>query len=176
MKKYVAFLRGINVGGHRKINMAELREAVEKAGFQEVKTYIQSGNLVISSEINEESKIKTVLENLISEQFGLEVQVIVFEKEEIEEIIARNPFHTTEPNLMYFIFLQEIPDDEKVAQMNEVSLEGESFFYEKRTVYLKLQHKYHESKFTHQHIEKILKVKATARNLNTCLKIAELLR
>lgn len=91
MDTYVAFLRGINVGGHSLIKMEELRKAVEKAGFSEVRTFIQSGNVIFQSELSDKHKIGKQVESCIEKTFKLNVAVAVFSKEEWQEIIEKAP-------------------------------------------------------------------------------------
>src|SRR6476660_3277916 len=87
---YIALLRGINVSGHKKIKMPELKAMFENLGFTNVRTYIQSGNVVFESATAEdlESKISTKIEV----QFGFEVSVICRTSEEMEDVIKRNPY------------------------------------------------------------------------------------
>ncbi|QRN85717.1 DUF1697 domain-containing protein [Clostridia bacterium] len=77
MKKYIAFLRGINVGGKNKISMSELKELFEQNGFQEVVTYINSGNIIFSSSNTDEEKLKEECERLISNKFQLNIPIFV---------------------------------------------------------------------------------------------------
>ena len=77
MKTYIAFLRGINVSGQRKIKMATLRGSIEKIGFKNVQTYIQSGNIVFISKADSKAEIREQLENCIEKKFGFDIPVLV---------------------------------------------------------------------------------------------------
>jgi len=92
MAGYVALLRGINVGGHRKVPMADLRALAEGLGLDGVRTYVASGNLVFSSESGEESALEAQLESAISDRFGFGVDVIVRGAEHWAALAAGNPF------------------------------------------------------------------------------------
>ena len=81
MKRYVALLRGINVGGKNKIPMAELKKGFEELGFEEVKTYLNSGNVIFSSDKEDVEKLKKQIETMINEQFGFEIPVFVIPQE-----------------------------------------------------------------------------------------------
>lgn len=88
MKKYVAFLRGINISGKNKINMSELKAELEVLGFSEVSTYLNSGNVFFASETEE---AKTIIEKMIAEKFGLVIPVYVIEMSELKEILLNSP-------------------------------------------------------------------------------------
>ena len=90
--KYVAFLRGINVGGKNKIQMESLREVCASIGFENVKTYINSGNLIFETSKTDDKKLAERIENAIEKESGLQIKTIVRSIEEIEEIVKNNPF------------------------------------------------------------------------------------
>ena len=91
MKRYVAFLRGINVSGKNKIPMAELKAGFEAAGFEAVKTYLNSGNVAFSSEEADAGDLADRIESLIREQFDLEIPVFVMTKSALEDVISHAP-------------------------------------------------------------------------------------
>lgn len=92
MKNYVALLRAVNVAGKNKINMNELKTAVQNAGFTNVKTYIQSGNLILSSELQSEEQVANKLTETIQNAFELTIDVFAYEEVNYNEIIQNNPF------------------------------------------------------------------------------------
>ncbi|WP_312159610.1 DUF1697 domain-containing protein [Oscillibacter sp.] len=91
MKRQIAFLRGINVSGKNKISMAELKDGFEKLGFQEVKTYLNSGNVIFSSDGEDVRSFTNQIETMIKNQFGLDIPVFVILKEELEDILCNAP-------------------------------------------------------------------------------------
>ncbi len=91
MKRQIAFLRGINVSGKNKIPMAKLKENFEKLGFQDVKTYLNSGNVIFSSDGGDVRNFTNQIETMIKNQFGLDIPVFVILKEELEDILRNAP-------------------------------------------------------------------------------------
>ena len=91
MNRYLAFLRGINVSGKNKIPMKELKEGFEELGFEEVKTYLNSGNVAFSSDRDDCGRFVKEIESMIKELFGLKVPVFVIQREELEEILNNAP-------------------------------------------------------------------------------------
>ena len=90
-KRYVAFLRGINISGKNKVPMAELKKGFEKLDFVEIKTYLNSGNVIFSSDAADTIKITSRIEKMIKNQFGLDIPVFVISKEELEDILHHAP-------------------------------------------------------------------------------------
>ena len=91
MKRYVALLRGINISGKNKISMAELKKEFEKLAFEEVKTYLNSGNVIFSSDENDTKKFANQIEGMIKNQFELEIPVFVISREALEDILHNAP-------------------------------------------------------------------------------------
>ena len=91
MKRYVALLRGINISGKNKVPMAELKKGFEKLAFEEVKTYLNSGNVVFSSDEDDTKKFTKQIEVMIKEQFDLDIPVFVISKEALEDILHNAP-------------------------------------------------------------------------------------
>ena len=91
MKRYVAFLRGINISGKNKVPMAELKKAIEEFSFIEVKTYLNSGNVLFSSEEENISKLVEQIEGMIKQQFGLTIPVLVIAIENLKDILDHAP-------------------------------------------------------------------------------------
>lgn len=91
MNRYIAFLRGVNVSGKNKVSMAELKSSFEKLGFEEIKTYLNSGNIVFSSDREDRECLTDQIEAMIQEQFGLNVPVFVIPKDELADILRNAP-------------------------------------------------------------------------------------
>lgn len=94
---YVAFLRGINVGGHKKIRMEELRRSLSVLDLEKINTYIQSGNIVFVSTEADASQLQFQIEQKIAGDFGFEVKVLLRERASVEQIMSVNPFLNKEP-------------------------------------------------------------------------------
>lgn len=91
MKRYIALLRGINISGKNKVPMAELKKGFENLAFEEVKTYLNSGNVIFSSDEDDTKKFTTDIEEMIKNQFGLEIPVLVISRETLEDILHNAP-------------------------------------------------------------------------------------
>src|SRR5258708_21484096 len=110
---HVALLRGINVGGHNKVPMAELRQVVASLGHADVATYIQSGNVVFSTGETDTAALAEALEQAIAAAFGVRVRVVVFSRGELAQAMRANPY-SDEPNprAVHAVFLSATPRPE----------------------------------------------------------------
>ena len=88
MKKYIVFLRGININGKNKISMPELKEELNKAGFLDVSTYLNSGNIVL---VSDDNNIRLTIENIIKNKFNLDIQAYVIEADALKDILSHAP-------------------------------------------------------------------------------------
>lgn len=174
--KYVAFLRGINVGGKNKVKMETLREICGSLGFQNVKTYINSGNVVFETSKTGDKKLAAKIESAIEKEFSLSIRVMVRSISEIEEIIKNNPFDGQFENDkdLHVFFLDEALPKEKQEQLLANNSEKEMFAIGKREIYCLLRVSVLDSLMGRDYIGKKLKVSATARNWRTVNKILEL--
>ena len=91
MKRYIAFLRGINISGKNKISMAELKKNFEELGFEEVKTYLNSGNVIFLSDEENIGKLTIQIETMIKEYFGFDIPIFCISQEELEDILQNAP-------------------------------------------------------------------------------------
>lgn len=173
MKTYVALLRGINVGGHKKVSMAELRELMEKTGLNKVKTYIQSGNVVFQSSKSEIS-LEKIIQESIQVHFGFEVQVLVKSSGALLEIFNNCPFEHDIKEKSYFIVLSKIPEPHLIEEVNKISFEEEEFIIKNDCLYFYSALGYGKTKFNMNTFERKLQVNGTARNFNTMLKLLSL--
>lgn len=111
-KRFVALLRGINVGGHHKVPMPELRKVLEKLGFSSIVTLLNSGNVIFSTSSDDEDKISSIIENQLLQTFGFPVPVIVIGADEIQKLIVSEPFKdvvVTPDTRLYVSFLKNKP-------------------------------------------------------------------
>lgn len=110
--KYVAFLRGINVGGHKSVPMEKLRESFESLGFQNVKTILASGNVIFEAKSTKPHILKNTIEKELEKAFGFEIGVILRTVQDIKNLVDNNPFKNfaiTPKTLLYVTFLSEKP-------------------------------------------------------------------
>ena len=177
MNRRIAILRGTNVGGKRKILMADLKSMFEKMKFSNVSTYIQSGNVLfdLKKEV-EKSELTEKIEKSIKKEFGFDVPVIVRTPKEIETAINQNPFYKDDTDIvhLHLTFLSETPTEENQEKTESYSYEPDKFEIKGKDVFIYCEGKYHQSKLTNNFFEKKLKVNATTRNWKTVLKLYEL--
>lgn len=180
MKTFIALLRGINVGGKNIIKMADLRLAFESIGLYEVKTYIQSGNVLFKSDETEEI-LQSKIERKIEDVFGFSVTVVLKTSEEIEEIISNCPFSKKEISeaesssgleSLYVAILADIPFKEKVMLLNTYVNGNNKYEILGRNVYLLLSQSIRNSKLANN-LHK-LSATVTVRNWKTIEKLADL--
>lgn len=113
MTKFIAFLRGINVGGHHKVPMADLRELMEKLGYQNITTILNSGNIIFEAREGKSSDHENELSVALEKSFGFPVPVVVRKASEIEDLISNNPFmnlELTKTQRFYVSFLKTYPE------------------------------------------------------------------
>ncbi|WP_129731302.1 DUF1697 domain-containing protein [Ectobacillus funiculus] len=176
MTIYIAFLRGINVGGKKIIKMEKLKDIFKSLYFQNVKTYIQSGNVIFDS--TEESadilyKIETELENVL----GYKVTSIIRTADELEEIIKQNPFSASEDvEKQYVTFLHREPTVEAADRLMSYKNDVDDFCVTHREVFLLCGKGYGKTKFSNHFLESKLDVLATTRNWKTVNKILNMIR
>jgi uncharacterized protein (DUF1697 family) len=177
MNTYIGLLRGINVGGHKKIIMAEFRTLLEQNGFKNVRTYIQSGNIVFT---HSESNIDTLtkqLEKIIQEHYSFEVPTLILTPNYLTSIFDANPFiadKSIDETKAIFTFLKSKPQHEKIEELKTISFPNENIIIGDKVIYFHSSLGYGNAKFTHTFIERKLKVQATSRNFRTTLKLIEM--
>ncbi|HKO27107.1 MAG TPA: DUF1697 domain-containing protein [Solirubrobacteraceae bacterium] len=132
----ILLLRGINVGPRKRIAMPDLRALLTEAGFEDVRTYVQSGNVVLSSRVAP-AKVGAQAEGLIADRFGFEVDVIVRTAEDLAEVVARNPLGevASDPKRYQVGFLEAEPDSSAVERIAELATGGEQVVAVGREVY-----------------------------------------
>jgi uncharacterized protein (DUF1697 family) len=171
---YVAFLRAVNVG-KRKYPMAELREALTEAGFEEVETHIQTGNVLLRTSLRSRKKVIDRLEQAMLEDRGFEVPVVLLTPQELSATHqeAKEFASGKELHGHYLSLLAEPPTQEGTAALEARSAEGEEVKVGTRAVHLMLSTRpFHEATTGNAEVERHLGV-ATTRNLTVIAKLAE---
>ena len=167
MKAYVALLRGVNVAGHARVSMEELRKCFESLGLESVRTYIQSGNVVFEEKSASVVDLVERLEKGIKAKFGLDVHVIVRTREEMSKVVENIPFRAQEQDKTHVTFLSSEPEDAPTREIEAVKDRLEKFLVSGRDVYLYCPNGYGKSKLSNSFFERKLKVSATTRNWRT---------
>ena len=175
MVRYVVLLRAVNVGRTNRIPMARLREALGHAGFADVTTLLQSGNIVLGAEITE-SEVKDVVENVIFGQFQLNVGVLVRRASAVYSLVDSNPFSIdgAEKANMYVTFLhREIDEDLVRSKLNRGKREDD-YIVRGKEVFIHCHGPYHLTNLGNAFWERVGQCHATTRNWSTLTRIAEL--
>jgi uncharacterized protein (DUF1697 family) len=174
--RYIALLRGINLGGNVMVKMEELRKAFEGLGFENVKTYINSGNVAFDSRKTTESKLVDQIESAVEKMVGRPVAVMVRSQKDIERILAENPFdgQYESHKHMHVLFLREKMPKEKEEQLHAAALPDEKYEVRDREVYNLLPQGVAGSLLTKGFFERKPRVSYTGRNWRTVQKLAEL--
>jgi len=178
MKKYISMLRGINVSGQKKIKMTDLKSLYESLGFDNVQTYIQSGNVIFESSILDVEKLKRNIEQNIEKTFGFSVSVIIRSNDEFESIINRNPFigqrSTEDDTKLLVTFLTDAPPESIANAIQQFVTKPEALEVRGKEIYLHCPNGYGKSKLSNRFLERKLGVKATTRNWKTVKKLYDL--
>ncbi|MCF7567171.1 DUF1697 domain-containing protein [Sabulilitoribacter arenilitoris] len=174
MHTYIALLKGINVGGHKKVPMAELRELLTKSGFKNVKTYIQSGNVVFQSSETNLQNLENNIQKSIFDKFGFEVYVMVRTRADLQRIFNDSPFSEEKKVKSYFSMLHKTPESELVKAASEKIYDGEEYYIINDCIYFYCEKGYGKAKFNMNFFERKLKTIGTARNYNTMVKLLSL--
>lgn len=178
MQIYIALLRGINVGGHNKIKMTELKQLCLELNFKNITTYIQSGNIIFKTFETNKIKIEKQLVNALKNQFDYTIKVLILSKNELESIFKSNPFlekYEANSKGLYVTILNKKPDLSGVAKINELNTNSnDEFIIKNKCIYLYFQNGSAPSKLSTNLFENKLKVNATTRNWRTLTKLVEL--
>ena len=180
MTKYVAFLRGINVGGKKLIKMTDLAGVFTSLGLQDVRTYIQSGNVIFDSTDTDANALSNKIEKKIHKSFGHEVPVLLRTLAELEAILKHNPFRKIRPDddvVTFVTFLSAEPVDKVKLPLMFTTENFEVFAIKDRTAFILCHRKKNGLfGFPNNFIEKKLGVSATTRTWATVNKIVALTR
>ncbi len=176
MTTYAALLRGINLGSHAKIKMPALRQVFLDLGHADVQTYLQSGNVVFTSDDEDADTLATAIERRIKHDLDLTVPVLLRSQAELAEVVANNPFlkQQADPATLHVTFLADEPDRERVAGIDPAFGEPDAFSIVGRELYLVCPSGYGRTKLNNNFFERRLKVGATTRNWKTVTKLHDL--
>ena len=171
MITYVALLRGINVSGHKKVPMAELRELLGNYGLQDVQTYIQSGNVVFKSDETDNSKLENKISQAILNHFGFDVPVLVKTNSELQTVLNNCSFSEEKMEKSYFILLKSEAESKDIIEVKKMSSEKEEFVINSNCIYIFYSLGAGRAKLGTNWFERKLKVSMTARNYRTMTKL-----
>ena len=172
MTTSVALLRGINVGGNRKVLMADLRAIFLDAGLTAIETYIQSGNVVFDSAASTSAQLVLELERRIEAALGFHVAVVLRDASQLDVVVADNPFTDADPGELVVAFFGSDPGPSALARLEPLALAPERFVLQGNDLYLHLPYGSGRSKLA-QGLSS-LSVLPTARNWRTVTKLRDL--
>jgi uncharacterized protein (DUF1697 family) len=170
MPVYVAMPRGINVGGHKKIKMDQLRAALEEIGLEQVKTYIQSGNVVFKCAKTSPDALSKKIEKKILEEFGHSVSVITRSAEEIKKSIADNPFlkeREIDAEKLHVMFMSGAPARAALKQLEALTIAPDQLRCLGKELYFYLPNGMAGSVLMKKPVDRLLSVVTTTRNWRT---------
>ena len=177
MKTYIAVLRGINVSGQKLIKMDKLRELLKQLDFENIQTYIQSGNIIFNSKLTDTRLLEANIRNLILKNWGFDVPVILRELDELRRIKKENPFienHDIDLTKLAVTFLSEEPTKDLIERLSTFNDPVDKFKTNAKEIYLHCPNGFGRSKLTNNFFERKLKVSCSSRNWKTLNKLIEI--
>ncbi|HXY45788.1 MAG TPA: DUF1697 domain-containing protein [Acidimicrobiales bacterium] len=183
MPAYVALLRGINLGGHNKVPMGELRALCRRLGLEDVATYIQSGNVVFSSPLDDRAQLTGEIESAIAAAFGFDVPVVLRSEAQLGGVLGSNPFLQAgrEETVLSVGFLAAEPEPARLGVLLAHPLAspppgGDEFVVRGQEVFLHHPNGYGRSKLTNSYFDRKLGTVVTVRNWRTVTTLWEMSR
>jgi len=177
MKRYVALLRGVNIGAKKRIGMVDLRALIESLGYTEVKTYVNSGNVVFTAvRAYDNVALAGKIDEALSAEYGLDVPVVVRSGKELALIVAKNPFpeHAANHKTLHVSFLSEEPAADQVDALSSMDRGEDEYRVFGENVYLHYPNGISGAVFMVNGLDKALKVDSTSRNWRTVVALAEM--
>jgi uncharacterized protein (DUF1697 family) len=176
MSRYAAMLRGINVGSHKRISMADLRRIFDSMGARNVETYVQSGNVAFDGLSGARADLAAKIRESIGADLGHDVAVVLRTHAELAAVIGTRPFGDASEERLYVTFLAETPELSRLRALTNAGFEPDEFKVRGTEVYLQVPNGYGRSKLSNEWFEKKLGVTATTRNWRTVTALAGLTR
>lgn len=180
VRAYVALVRGINVSGHNRLAMNDLRTLVATAGAEDVETYLQSGNVVFRSTVSDPERMRGAIEARIRSQMGKEIAVLVRTAEDMQRTMEGNPLLSDdhEGSHLHVTFLSAVPDSGRAATLREAAdtFAPDLFRLAPAEVYLLCPNGYGRTKLNNAFFERKLGVAATTRNWRTVIALVQMAR
>jgi uncharacterized protein (DUF1697 family) len=174
---YIALLRGINIGAHKRMKMEALQRAFGELGFEDVKTYIQSGNVVFKAPPADNTQLANKIEKKLLSDFGFPVSVIVRTPAELHRVIQKNSFLKEagiDTSKLHVTFLSGSPEKTVLKSLDRIAAGADRFNCGGKEIYLYCPNGYGETKLFNGALEKALSVQATTRNWKTVTKLYEM--
>lgn len=176
MPCYVALLRGINVGGHNRVPMGDLRALLEGLGYDDVRTLLQSGNAVFATTTRSVATVEAAVEKAITAELGLQIRVLVRSASQLAKVLAADPLgeRATDHARYMVVFLEKPLPAAAFSDLDPATYAPDEFALDGRQLYLWLPDGSHGSKLARAMTDKRLGGTSTMRNWNTVRKLAEM--
>jgi uncharacterized protein (DUF1697 family) len=173
---YIALLRGINVGGQKRVAMQDLRELLTSLGHGDVATYLQSGNAVFTSRRGDGARLAAEIEEQIAIRLNLDVPVMVRTRDDVARVVAANPLPeaTSQPAQLHVAFLAANPKPDGFSTLEPSQFPDEDIRLGDGVLYIWYRNGVGRSKLTNDVLERRLGVATTLRNWNTVTKLVTL--
>jgi len=170
---HVILLRGVMPSGRNRVPMAQLRAALTAAGLADVRSHIQSGNIIAGSRLAP-ARLALLVHQVIARDIGADIAVIVRTPAQIERVLADNPFADADSSRVYFTLLAAPPAPQSVRDLLALEFEPDAVCMRDDTIYTRYATRLSDSRYTNNFFERKLKVAATTRNFNTLSRLLEL--
>jgi uncharacterized protein (DUF1697 family) len=170
---YIGLFRGINVGGKNILPMRELVSILKEIGYENIRTYIQSGNVVFSSKKIIGPNAADEISREIERKIGFSPKVVILSAKQLQNSINNNPFPTIDGKALHFFFLESLPESPDIERLKLLKAKSEKFALEGRVFYLHAPEGVGRSKLAAA-VEKSIGVPLTARNWNTVNKLSKM--
>jgi uncharacterized protein (DUF1697 family) len=166
--EYFVFLKGINVGGSTKVNMKALRDQIKKKGINTVVSFLNSGNLLLETNLELE-ELRNMLSKVLVDEVSLDGKVIIRTRKELEESIKIDPFKNEDKSKVLVYYLSESVSESRIAELgnNTKKKVEEAYYGEEDQVIVYYHNGIGRSKFSTNYIDKVLGTNSTGRNMNT---------
>ena len=175
---YLALLRGINVGGKNKILMKDLSAIFVEAGCKDVRTFIQSGNVIFNSSVKASARVAGLITAAIADSLGYKTPVVLRTMAELEDAVSNNPFLKAgaAEDSLHVLFLADLPEQGKVEALDPHRSPPDEYVVRGREVYLRLSNSAADTKLTNAYFDSKLTTTSTGRNWRTVTKLLELMK
>ena len=177
MTTHLALLRGINVSGHNMMKMEALKTTLEAIGFQNVQTYIQSGNVFVDTEEGNAAKVGFQIKQEIFKAFGHEVPIVVIAKADLENCLKNNLFlkeKDADTKKLYVAFVSIALRSDSINDLKMSQVKPDEAYIDESRIYIKYAVGAGKTRFDQKYIEKKLNVTATIRNWNTVTQLLKM--
>ena len=177
MPRYVALLRSVNVAGHGRLAMADLRASFDALGYSEVSTYIQTGNVLFATSSKSEKAVVAAIEEQLASDFGESPAVLLRTVPELLRVGGASPYPNkgADPARHHVTFLAQVPSKAVLASLDSLPPSGkDELVVDGREIYVHTPNGYNETKYTGSFLERRLGMVSTTRNWNTVTKLCQL--